>query len=460
MPNRSEVFYFGAGPAPLPTNVLEGASQALLNYKDQGIGLCEISHRSADANEILANAKAALTALLDVPDDYDILFLQSGGSGEFSAVVYNLVALWVEKRRQQAVKELGEGADDKVLERLRKEVAEELKIDYLVTGSWSQKASQEATRILGAEHVNVAVDAKKANGGKFGTIPPESEWRLSPAAQSAFVYFCDNETVDGVEFPAFPACLEAKPGAAAAEEERLVVADMSSNFISRRVDVRKYAVIFGGAQKNIGCAGITIVILRKSLLPPAAALASPALLRSVGLPVGPVVLDWPTIAKNNSLYNTLPIFDVWIAGQVMDSLVQRYGANKIGGQEDVSGQKAKLIYETLEKYPDVYRIVPDKTVRSRMNVCFRVHGGDDEKEKQFLAGAVKVGLTGLKGHRSVGGIRASNCKWKLDAHRSSRQTTVSHTAISPWIDTRESHRFHPEQGSGQLTITLQIMPFR
>lgn len=409
MPERSDVHYFGAGPAPLPTAVLERASQALLNYKGQGVGICEISHRSADANEILADAKNALKTLIDIPDDYEVLFLQGGGSGEFSAVVYNLVSIWVEKRRQAAQKELGEGQEEKVLERLRKEVAEDLKLDYLVTGSWSLKASQEAARLIGQEHINVAIDARKSNDGKFGKIPPESEWKLTTGKQAALTYFCDNETVDGVEFPAFPSSLEAKTG----DDHPLVVADMSSNFISRKVDVRKYSVIFGGAQKNIGNAGITIVIVRKSLLPPTSTLASPALLRSLNLPVGPIVFDWPTIAKNNSLYNTLPIFDVWVAGQVMKDLVQSFGAQKIGGQEEVSDQKARLIYETLEKYPNVYRIVPDKSVRSRMNICFRVHGGDDEKEKDFLAGAQKIGLLGLKGHRSVGGIRASNCKCGL-----------------------------------------------
>ncbi|KAL1617389.1 Phosphoserine transaminase [Neofusicoccum ribis] len=402
MPSRSDIFYFGAGPAPLPTHVLERAASALLNYNDKGIGICEISHRSPEANAILADAKDGLTKLYDIPDDYEILFLQGGGSGEFSAVVYNMVSIWVEKRRARAEAELGAGREAEVLERLRKEVRDELRADYLVTGSWSLKASQEAARLVGAPHVNVAVDARKANGGKFGVIPAESEWTLTPRKPGpAFVYYCDNETVDGVEMQGFPAALEG-------EDAPPVVADMSSNFISRKIDVRKYSVIFGGAQKNIGNAGITIVIVKKSLLPPHSPSASPELLRQLDLPVGPIVFDWPTIAKNNSLYNTLPIFDVWVAGQVMQSLVQSYGAQKIGGQEQISNQKAELLYGVLDKYPDVYKVVPDKTVRSRMNLCFRVHGGDDAKEKEFLAGAEKRGLTGLKGHRSVGGIRISN----------------------------------------------------
>lgn len=415
MPSRQEVAYFGAGPAPLPTSVLEEASTALLNYNGMGIGIAEISHRSPEANKILADTKQALSTLLDIPDDYEILFLQGGGSGEFSATVYHMVGIWVEKRRQKIEQELGitsvQSGDvgPKVLERLRKEVQEELKLDYLVTGSWSLKASQEAARLIGSEHVNVALDARKYNDGKFGKISPEDQWKLTPTKHEggsgpAMVYYCDNETVDGVEFPRVPSCLESQSG----DDERLVVADMSSNFISRRVDVRKYAVIFGGAQKNVGNTGITIVILRKSLLPPQSNLASPQVLRALGLPISPVVFDWPTIAKNNSLYNTLPVFDVWVAGRVMQALNNTYQAQKIQGQEAVSQKKSDMIYEVLDRYPSVYRVVPDKSVRSRMNICVRVHGADAEREKEFLDGASKLNLLGLKGHRSVGGIRVSN----------------------------------------------------
>lgn len=410
MPSRNEVNYFGAGPAPLPTPVLEEAARNLLNYKNTGVGLAEISHRSSDANLILAETKSALSTLLDIPEDYEILFLQSGGSGEFSAVVYHMVALWVERRRKEVEEELkgqmqngdgGQGLSDAVFERLEKAVKSEMKLDYLVTGSWSLKASQEAARLVGSEYVNVAVDAREHGGQKFGKVPEESSWKLTEGRGCAMTYFCDNETVDGVEFASFPKSL-------AGDEGRLIVADMSSNFISRKVDVRKYAVIFGGAQKNVGTTGITIVIVRKNIL---GQLAAPTLLRRLHLPVGPVVLDWPTIAKNNSLYNTLPIFDVWIAGQVMKNLVEAYGAKAVGGQEEVSNKKAELLYSTLDRYPQVYKVVPSIGSRSRMNICFRVHGGDADKEKAFLAGAEKKMLLGLKGHRSVGGIRASNCRF-------------------------------------------------
>lgn len=255
MPRREDITYFGPGPAALPTPVLESASQALLNYNSTGIGLAEHSHRSGLAGQILSDAKTHLRALLDVPDDYEVLFMQGGGTGEFSAVVGNFVGFWVDRRRRalerEVVREDVEGRDveGEVLDRLRKEVRERLKLDYIVTGSWSLKASQEAARLVGPEHVNVVVDARTVEGAqsKFVDIPPEETWKLTPTrkeggAGSALVYLCDNETVDGVEFPTFPKCLEGNEGEG--EDERLVVADMSSNIMSRRVDVRKYAAIF------------------------------------------------------------------------------------------------------------------------------------------------------------------------------------------------------------------------
>ena len=247
MPTRSEVAYFGAGPAPLPTAVLETSASALLNFENTGLSLAEISHRSPTANKIIADSKAALTQLLEIPDSYEILFLQGGGSGEFSASVQNVVGYWVERRRRRAIEALGgEGkADEKqVLERVRGEVETELKLDYLVSGSWSLKASQEAARLIGKNYVNVAVDCRKyAKEGKFTTIPEEKEWTLSNGGRGgAMVYYCDNETVDGVEFPSFPKSLEGNEGGN--EDETIVVADMSSNFLSRKVDVKNYGVIF------------------------------------------------------------------------------------------------------------------------------------------------------------------------------------------------------------------------
>lgn len=246
MPDRSEVAYFGAGPAPLPTKVLVKGAEAFVNFQNTGLSLAEISHRSQTANQILADTKAALTTLLEIPDSHDILFMHGGGSAEFSAVVLNMLAVWVEKRRREAEKDLGQDSAA-IIERVRKELQDYLRLDYLVTGSWSLKASQEAANLLeplGKGFVNVAVDSRKSASGKFDNIPAEDAWTLTqPRNQggktSAFVYYCDNETVDGVEFPNFPKCLDPD-----SSHEVPVVADMSSNFLSRRVDVSKHAVIF------------------------------------------------------------------------------------------------------------------------------------------------------------------------------------------------------------------------
>lgn len=392
MPSRSDVHYFGAGPAPLPTAVLEEASKVLLNYNDSGIGITEISHRSPEANAILAHTKSCLRQLLDIPeldgpDGYEVLFLQGGGSGEFSAVVYNLVSIWVAKR----LKEFG-GDESKLVEEVKS-----MRLDYLVTGSWSLKASQEAARLMGKEYVNIVTDARKHRDGKFGVIPAADTYTPSSEAKNtALTYYCDNETVDGVEFQSPP-------------DGANLVADMSSNFLSRPVDVRKHIAIFGGAQKNIGTTGITIAIISNKILPPHAEMADASLLRRLGLSVGPIVLDYPTIAKNNSLYNTLPIFDVWIAGQVMQRILDRSASEtpRIRTQQQESDKKAADLYSVLDS-SDVYSVVPDKSVRSRMNLCFRVKGGDADAEKAFLKGAESRGLMGLKGHRSVGGIRISN----------------------------------------------------
>lgn len=224
MPSRSEIVYFGAGPAGLPTSVLERASANLLNYQNTGLGLAEHSHRSALSTGIITAAAANLQKLLNAPAGYTTLFMHGGGTTQFSAVVYNLLGYWVQTALDVA------GGD---LEAVRKQLAD-AKIDYLVTGSWSQKASAEAKRLVGDGMVNVATDSK-STAGKYGGIPEEGSWRLTPKEWNIFTYFCDNETVDGVEFPTFPKSLEGRG---------LVAADMSSNILSRAVDVGKYALIF------------------------------------------------------------------------------------------------------------------------------------------------------------------------------------------------------------------------
>jgi phosphoserine aminotransferase len=355
MPERAEVTYFGAGPAGLPTPVLEAASKALLNYDDTGLGLAEHSHRSELATNILNATKADLAKYLDIPDTYEVLFMQGGGTGQFHATLCNFINFWVEKKRQQILKSLTEtekpGTDNEeaASELLLKAVREGLKVDYLVTGSWSLKTSQEAARVLGPEHVNIVTDAREANGGKFGIIPDQSTWKLSKAP--AMIYYCDNETVDGVEFPDFPSILVPKPG----EEEPIVVADMSSNILSRRIPIKNFSAIFFGAQKNLGATGITVVIIKKSLLPPTLAASAPALMRQLRLPVSPIVLDYATIAKHNSLYNTLSIFDVYIAGLVLKRLLDTF-PDKVDGQEKLAEKKAAIIYAALEAHPKFYKV--------------------------------------------------------------------------------------------------------
>lgn len=308
MPNREDITYFGAGPALLPTDVLQRASEALLNFNDTGLGIAEHSHRSELAANIIKEAKEDLATYLDIPEDYEILFMQGGGSGEFSATAYNLVGAWVTRERKKVFGELKhdekeELSEPALMQQLRGSVDKNLKLDYLVTGGWSQKAAAEAARLFGPEHVNIVADGRKENDGKFGKIPEESTWNLSK--DSAFVYYCDNETVDGVEFPGFPKALEPKADGSGP----IVVADMSSNILSRRIPVRNFSLIFFGAQKNLGSTGITVVIIKKDLLPPKTPQPSATLMRQLGLPIPPIILQYETIAKNNSLYNTLSIFE-------------------------------------------------------------------------------------------------------------------------------------------------------
>ncbi|KAI5851313.1 pyridoxal phosphate-dependent transferase [Morchella snyderi] len=383
MPAREEILHFGAGPARLPTSVLARASVSILNHEDTGLGLAEHSHRSALCGKIVTDAADSLKTLLSIPDDYSVIFMQGGGTSQFSGVVYNLLGYWVQR-------ELNNSNND--IDAVRRRLLDS-KMDYLVTGVWSQKASEEASRLAGEWMVNVAVNAKEANGGKYGKIPAEDTWKLTEKEKSIFTYFCDNETVDGVEFPAFPTVL-------AQDKERLVVADMSSNILSRRVDVSKYAVIFAGAQKNVGTTGLTMVILRNDILANQPTLQTQ---RALGLPIQPIMFDYKTLAKNGSLYNTLPIFDVWIAKEVMQDLITGGGLEK---QEEISGRKSDKLYAALEASPEIYKIVTEPGSRSRMNICYRISG--EGLEDEFVKLAAKQGMTGLKGHRSVGGIRISN----------------------------------------------------
>ncbi|KAH8896276.1 phosphoserine aminotransferase [Thozetella sp. PMI_491] len=403
MPSRSDITYFGAGPALLPSEILEDAAKALLNYHDTGLGIAEHSHRSQLAADIINQAKADLASCLDIPPDYDVLFMHGGGTGQFSSTAYNFVGAWVARKRQDIIRDIeGDVTDSQLIQQLKEAVQKDLKIDYLITGSWSQKAAAEGERLFGSEYINIAADSRETNGGTFGTIPDESTWKLSKDA--AMVYFCSNETVDGVEFPEFPRSLLPGPDG----KGPIVVADMSSNILTREIPVKNFSAIFFGAQKNLGPTGVTVVVLKKSFLPPLIAQPSSNLLRQLGLPIPPIIFQYETIAKNNSLYNTLSIFDVYVMGQVLKKMLQTY-PDKVRGQQAVSNRKSQLLYDAIEAFPEIYQIIPNKAARSRVNICFRVIRGDDRDgaERAFLEQSSAQGLTGLKGHRSLGGIRAS-----------------------------------------------------
>lgn len=356
-----EGFYFGAGPAALPTDVVKQAAEQFVEYEHQGVGLGEISHRSKQATQIINDAKAKVIDIFQVPDTHEVLFVPGGGTGGFAAVIYNLMAAFAARTGKKG------------------------KADYLVTGTWSSKGAAEAKR-LGIE-TNIVFDGKK--DGKFREIPDQSEWKFSDPAETAFVYFCDNETVDGIEFPQLPQVPEGST----------LVMDMSSNMFSRKVDVSKLAVLFGGAQKNVGIAGVSLYIVRKDLLQQ----APPAELAKLGVPIGPSVFDFTLIAKNNSAYNTVSIFAVQVINLVLGDLIAKGG---LAAQEKESQAKADKIYALVDARPDLYLTTVVKAARSRMNIVFNLP--DAETEERFLKGANDLKLTGLKGHRSVGGIRVSS----------------------------------------------------
>ncbi|KAK2837900.1 hypothetical protein Q5P01_015112 [Channa striata] len=339
-----QVINFGAGPAKLPQAVLLQAQKELLNYSGTGISVLEMSHRSSDFTKIISKTESLLRELLNIPENYKVMFMQGGGSGQFSAVPLNLIGL---KKDRCA--------------------------DYLVTGTWSAKAAKEAEKYGKVNIVHTKLDS-------YTKIPDPSSWTLNPSA--SYVYYCCNETVHGVEYNFIP------------ETNGVVlVSDMSSNFLSRPVDVSKFGLIFAGAQKNVGCAGVTVVIVREDLL-------------GYGLKECPIVLDYKVQAEMNSLYNTPSCFSIYIMGLVLEWIRSQGGSNAM---EILNKQKSSMIYDIINASDGFFVSSVDEACRSRMNIPFRVgkNKGDDALEKEFLDGASKLGMISLKGHRSVGGIRAS-----------------------------------------------------
>lgn len=330
-------YNFCAGPAALPVPVLERARDEMLNWHGAGLSIMEMSHRSTEVMGVAARAESALRELMGVSDDYAVLFLQGGASTQFSAVPLNL---------------LGEDG-----------VA-----DYVNTGQWSKKAIAEAKR-FGA--VNVAASSEDK---KFSTIPPREDWKLSDNA--AYLHYTPNETIGGVEYFWVP------------EVDAPLVVDMSSTILSRPVNVADYGVIYAGAQKNIGPAGLTLVIVRRDLLGKADAKC-------------PAMLNWQTAADNDSMYNTPPTFALYLAGLVFDWLQECGG---LEAMEVINRRKAQKLYAAIDDSP-FYANPVEIPSRSLMNVPFTL--ANDALDKQFLAEADAAGLLNLKGHRSVGGMRAS-----------------------------------------------------
>lgn len=335
----TRVFNFSAGPAVLPEDVLQQAKDEMLDWHGSGMSVMEMSHRGKEFIAIAAKAEADLRELMGIPVNYKVLFLQGGASAQFAMVPMNLL-----RGKKSA--------------------------DYVNTGEWSKKAIKEAKRFGG---VNVAATAEATH---FSTVPPQKDWKLDPGA--AYVHYTPNETIGGVEFSFVP-----ETGGVP------LVADMSSTILSRPIDVTKYAVIYAGAQKNIGPAGLTIVIVREDLMGQA-------------LPGTPAMFDYKIHADAGSMYNTPPTYAWYIAGLVFERLKQKGGLKAMAG---INQRKSAKLYAFIDASGGFYRNPVETHSRSWMNVPFTLK--DAALDEPFLKGAKEAGLIQLKGHRSVGGMRAS-----------------------------------------------------
>jgi phosphoserine aminotransferase len=334
------IYNFSAGPAVLPEPVLRKAQEAVWNVDGSGIGIMEHSHRGKVFDRILDEAEAACRELAGIPENYRVLFLQGGASLQFSMVPMNLLPA-------------GHSAD------------------YLLTGVWAQKAVKEAKALGGKVHI-----AASSESTNFDRIPKAEEISYSP--QAAYVHVTTNNTIYGTQWRSEPAVPAGVP----------LVADASSDIYSRPIDVRKYGLIYAGAQKNLGPAGVTLVIVRDDL-----ADAGPKTL--------PTMLQYRTFAAEKSLYNTPPTFGIYVIGEVFKWIKAQGGLSAMAEHNEA---KAKLLYEHLDN-SDYFRGTVQPSSRSLMNVPFRAP--TEELEDKFIAEATKRGLDGLKGHRSVGGMRAS-----------------------------------------------------
>jgi phosphoserine aminotransferase len=352
----SRVFNFSAGPAALPEAVLAQAAAEMLDWRGTGMSVMEMSHRGSDFMSIHAEAQADLRELLAVPANYKILFLQGGGLGENAIVPLNLMR----------------GKNGHVNE-----------ADIVITGVWSEKSHIEAQRY---GKMNVAASAVDSG---FTQVPPIETWQLSK--QSAYLHICSNETINGVEYHFVPD-LAATHGVAF--KDMPIVADMSSHILSRPVDVSKYGLIYGGAQKNIGPAGLTIAIVREDLLLNDAG-------QSRAHPMCPAVFNYQTLADTDSMYNTPPTYGIYIAGLVFKWLKAQGGLPAMAVHNRA---KADWLYGYLDSTA-FYENRVNTADRSLMNVPFFLK--DESLNAAFLEGANAAGLKQLKGHRTIGGMRAS-----------------------------------------------------
>ena len=335
---NQRIFNFSAGPSMLPLSVLERAGAEITNYRGSGMSVMEMSHRSKVFQQIFDDTKAKFKALLAIPDDYEVLFLQGGASTQFSAIPLNLI-----------------GATGKA--------------DYALTGNFSTLAYKEAKKY---GDIGVACSSEEEN---HTYIPAQSQLRVRPDA--SYFYYCSNNTIYGTEWQYVP-----DTGGVP------LVCDMSSDICSRQVDVSKFGVIYAGAQKNLAPAGLTILIVKKSLAGGA-------------LPYTPIMLDWQTQIEKDSMYNTPPCWCIYMLGLMCDWLEEQGG---VAGIEANKHAKAQMLYDALDS-SRLFTCPARPGSRSDMNVTFRTQS--PELDARFVAQAAEAGLSNLKGHRKVGGMRAS-----------------------------------------------------
>ncbi|MBQ5426369.1 MAG: 3-phosphoserine/phosphohydroxythreonine transaminase [Pseudobutyrivibrio sp.] len=334
----SRVYNFSAGPAVLPEEVLKEAAEEMLDYRGCGMSVMEMSHRSKVFDEIIKEAEADIRTLMNIPDNYKVLFLQGGASQQFAAIPMNLM--------------------------------KNKKAGYIITGQWAKKAFAEAK--MYGEAVELASSADKT----FSYIPDCSDLPITDDMD--YVYICENNTIYGTKFKTLPNT-----------KGKDLVADVSSCFLSEPVDVSKYGIIYGGVQKNVGPAGMVIVIIREDLI------------RDDVLPGTPTMLKYKTQADNDSLYNTPPCYDIYICGKVFKWLLKNGG---LTAMKELNEKKAKILYDYLDS-SKLFKGTVRKEDRSLMNVPFVT--GNEELDAKFVKEATAAGFVNLKGHRTVGGMRAS-----------------------------------------------------